>query len=290
MGCQRRVHGDSKNYHRAINNNMKFLVVAIVAGVRAEADADADPQLLYGSPLVYGLGAHHAIGHLPVVKSVLVKPAEVKTAPIVTYATGFPYAAHPYAAYPYAGLYNGGVWRHGLPIVGAPAAAVEAAAPAVEAEARKKREADADPEADPYYLTYGLHHPYAYTYPVVKAAEVKTVEVKAPAVTYSYNHALPYSYGYPGYPYVVAKPAEAEEPAVEAEARKKREAEADPAILASSTTVTHPALTYSLPYATHGAYAGYGYPYAHGLGYATHGYSNLGYAGLGYNGLGYYGR
>merc|ERR1739838_448526 len=54
--------------------------------------------------------------------------------------------------------------------------------------------------------------------------------------------------------------------------------------------LSHPALTYSLPYATHGAYAGYGYPYAHGLGYATHGYSNLGYAGLGYNGLGYYGR
>jgi len=309
---------------------MKFLlVVAIVAGVRAEADAEADPQLLYGSPLVYGLGAHHAIAHLPVVKSVEVTPAEVKTAPIVTYATGFPYAAHPYAAYPYAGLYNGGVWGHGLPIVGAPAAAVEAAAPAVVAEARKKREADADadPEADPYYLTYGLHHPYAYTHPVVKAAEVKTVEVKAPAVTYAYNHALPYSgygyagypyggayagayagvygahhagvygahpyaLGYHGYPYVVAKPAEAEEPAVEAEARKKRDAdaEADPAILASSTTVTHPALTYSLPYATHGAYAGYGYPYAHGLGYATHGYSNLGYAGLGYNGLGYYGR
>merc|ERR1711892_1255115 len=103
---------------------------------------------------------------------------------------------------------------------------------------------------------------------------------KAPAVTYAYNHALPYSYGYAGYPYggayagayagvygahhagvygaqpyalgyhgypyVVAKPAEAEEPAVEADA----------AILASSTTVTHPALTYSLPYATHGAYAG----------------------------------
>merc|ERR1711892_586843 len=83
---------DSKNYHRAINNMKFLLVVAIVAGVRAEADADADPQLLYGSPLVYGLGAHHAIGHLPVVKSVVVKPAEVKTAPIVTYATGFPYA------------------------------------------------------------------------------------------------------------------------------------------------------------------------------------------------------
>merc|ERR1711892_329090 len=189
---QRRVHGDSKNYHRAINNMKFLLVVAIVAGVRAEADADADAQLLYGSPLVYGLGAHHAIGHLPVVKSVVVKPAEVKTAPIVTYATGFPYAAHPYAAYHYAGLYNGGVWGHGLPIVGAPA---------VDAEARKKREADADadPEADPYYLTYGLHHPYASTHPIVKAAEVKTVEVKAPAVTYAYNYAHGLGYATHGY-------------------------------------------------------------------------------------------
>merc|ERR1711981_188208 len=119
--------------------------------------------------------------------------------------------------------------------------------PAVEAE-RKKREAE--PEADPYYLTYGLHHPYTYGlhYPYVKPV-VKTVEVK--------------------------------EPAVEAE-RKKREAEADPAILASSTVVKTPltyTLPYTLPYATHGLtyaanpvvyanhglYSGLGYPYTYGL-------------------------
>jgi len=245
---------------------MKFLlVIALFAGVRA--DAEADPQLLvHHSPLVYGLAAHHAVPHVPVVKSVEVKPAEVKTGPVLTYG------------YPYLHAYNG-LWGHGLPLTvpltGAPAAAAEAEAPAVEAAERRKREADAeaDAEADPYYLTYGLHHPYVYTTPLVKPV-VKKVEVKAPALTYTY----PYTYGYPyhfGYhglhpysywnPYVVTKPveAEAEAEAVEAE-RKKRDAdaEADPALLASYTTYSHPAVTYNLPYAaTHGVYAGY--PYAH---------------------------
>lgn len=293
---------------------MKFLlVVALVAGVRAEAEAEADPQLLVaGSPLLYGLGAHHAVVHTPVVKSVEVKPAEVKTAvtaPVVTYTAGYPYAAYPYAGVYGHGLGLGyGLWGHGLPIVGAPAAAAEAEAPAVEAEARKKREAEAeaDPEADPYYLTYGLHHPIVYTAPVVKAAEVKTVEVKAPAVTYAYNHGLyPYSYGYHGVPYAgvygaypysygypyyhVATPAAAaaEEPAVDAE-RKKREAEADPAVLASYTTVKNAApVTYTLPYATHGVYAGY--PYA-AAGYAAAGYPyHTGVYGAGLYGAGVYG-
>merc|ERR1711930_12674 len=171
------------------------------AGVRAEAEAD--PQLLLHTPLVYG--AHHAVPHVPVVKSVEVKPAEVKTTPLVTYAH-VPYA------------FNYGLWGHGLPVVLPAAAPVAEAEPAVEAE-RKKREAEAeaDPEAGPYYLTYGLHHPYTYGlhYPYVKPV-VKTVEVKAPAVTYAYNH-LPYTYGYHGvypysygyHPYFVTKPVEA---------------------------------------------------------------------------------
>merc|ERR1711992_320042 len=330
-------------------NNMKFLlVVALFAGVRAEAEAD--PQLLVHSPFVYGLAAHHAVPHVPVVKSVEVKPAVVKTTPVVTY--GYPYLHAPYF----------GLWGHGLPVVGAPAAAAEADAPAVEEAERKKREAEAEPEADPYYLTYGihrpvvytttpivkpivkkvevkapvvtyathhvlpythgygypysygyhgypyiftkpveaeaeaeaveaerkkreaeadpeadpfylsygygLHHPYVYTAPVVNS-EVKTVEVKAPAVAYAYHHALPYTYGYHGvypytygyHPFVVTKPVEAEAEAVEAE-RKKREAEADPAVLAYSSRVLSPVRTYT--YAAHPFYSGYahyGYPW-----------------------------
>merc|ERR1711915_522952 len=244
------------------NNNMKFLlVVALVAGVRAEADAEADPQLLLGYPYVLG---HHALGyhpvvHTPVVKSVEVKPAEVKT-PVVTYATHFPHAG----VYPYA------LWGHGLPLTVPVAAPAEEDAPAVEAEARKKREAEAEPEADPYYL---YHHPLSYTYPVVK-----TVVKAAPFVTYASHPALyhPYSYGHFGYgypyayhPYVVTKPAEAaEEPAVESE-RKRREAEADPAVLASYTKINNPLpvlrTAYTIPTAYHGVYTGY--PFAGGYAY-----------------------
>merc|ERR1712215_548909 len=102
------------------SNNMKLLlVVALVAGVHA--DADADPQLLLAAyPIVYG--AHHVV-HTPVVKAVEVKPVT--------------YAGH---TYPY-------VFGHGLPLTGAaPAAAVEEEAPAVESEHRKR---EAEPEADP---------------------------------------------------------------------------------------------------------------------------------------------
>merc|ERR1719357_1623336 len=245
---------------------MKFLlVVALVAGVRAEADAEADPQLLLGYP--YALG-YHPVVHTPVVKSVEVKPAEVKT-PVVTYATHFPHAG----VYPYA------LWGHGLPLTVPVAAPAEEDAPAVEAEARKKREAEAEaePEADPYYL---YHHPLTtYTYPVVKPV-VKKVVKAAPVVTYASHPALyhPYAYGHFGYgypyayhPYVVTKPAEAaEEPAVESE-RKRREAEADPAVLASYTKINNPLpavrTAYTIPAAYHGVYTGYPFAGAYAYGY-----------------------
>merc|ERR1711970_1048185 len=215
------------------SNNMKLLlVVALVAGVHG--DADADPQLLLaGYPLVYG--AHHVV-HTPVVKAVEVKPVT--------------YAGH---TYPY-------VFGHGLPLTGAAPVAVEEEAPAVESE-RKKREAEpeADPEADPWYLTYGYHAPVTYTAPVVKPVEVKTPVVYNSLVhPYTYGYGYPYTYGlqYPytyGYPHLVAaKPAE--EPAVESE-RKRRDADADAALLYGG---------YHYPYAYSGysyTYSGYHYPY-----------------------------
>merc|ERR1712243_451054 len=94
--------------------------------------------------------------------------------------------------------------------------------------------------------------------PVVKS-EVKTVGVKAPAVTYAY-HGYPYTYGY--HPFVVTKPVEAE--AVEAERKK---GDADPAVLATSTRVVSPvtyAYTYGSPYAYSAfPYARLGFPYAY---------------------------
>merc|ERR1711936_1307648 len=228
----------------SLSTRMKLLcVVALVAGVRAEAEAD--PQLLYSGiyPGVYS----HAI-HAPVVKSVEVKPAEVKTVPLtytLPYAGAFPYT---YGAYPFH-------YPYGL------------------VPAMKPAEAEADP-----WFAYSGYHPYAYGYhpyaayhPVVKTIKpVETKVIKAPTYTYSYNHAYhPYTYGYAGYPYAygaygygwpyltAVKPAEAaEEPAVEAE-RKKREA--DPAVLYSTAAVKTPTtLTYAgLPYA--------GLPYTAGV-------------------------
>merc|ERR1712119_241804 len=263
----------------SLSTRMKLLcVVALVAGVRAEAEAD--PQLLYSGiyPGVYS----HAI-HAPVVKSVEVKPAEVKTVPLtytLPYAGAFPYT---YGAYPFH-------YPYGLVPAMKPA---EAEAPAVEAE-RKKREAEPvaeavadaapDAEADPWFAYSGYHpyaygyHPYAAYHPVVKTIKpVETKVIKAPTYTYSYNHAYhPYTYGYAGYPYAygaygygwpyltAVKPAEAaEEPAVEAE-RKKREA--DPAVLYSTAAVKAPTtLTYAgLPYTGYPTTYAAGYPYAAG--------------------------
>merc|ERR1712112_311934 len=259
-------------------NKMKFLlVVALLAGVQADAEPEADPQLLlYG-----GVGA---VPHVPTVKVVETQPAEVKTTvnavpyvlthPGVVGYTGYAGLHYPY--YPYYGL---------LPAA-APAAEAEAEAPAVEAE-RKKREAEAAPEADaeadPWLYYSGLHYPVTYHAPVVTT--VKAAPVKTYSYTYStlgYPYGLGYHggllgyHGYLGYPYllptVAAAKEEEEAPAVEAE-RKRREAdpEADPAILASySRVVSAPtpiihapavAAAYSAPL----TYAyGYGYPYAWG--------------------------
>merc|ERR1711872_1035962 len=277
-----RVHGIVSSLLSQSKNKMKFLlVVALLAGVQADAEPEADPQLLlYG-----GVGA---VPHVPTVKVVETQPAEVKTTvnavphvlthPGVVGYTGYTGLHYPY--YPYYGLLPAAV----------PAAEAEAEAPAVEAE-RKKREAEAAPEADaeadPWLYYSGLHYPVTYTAPVVTT--VKAAPVKTYSYTYStlgYPYGLGYHggllgyHGYLGYPYllptVAAAKEEEEAPAVEAE-RKRREAEpeadpeADPAILASySRVVSAPtpiihapavAAAYSAPF----TYAyGYRYPYAWG--------------------------
>merc|ERR1712002_479090 len=141
-------------------SKMKFLLVLAVAAY-AKAEAEADPGF------VYSVGAHYPLAY--------------------TYAAAHPlvYTHHTPLVYtvPAAGCQNseGAVvpCAHGvLPFVAAPVApAAEAAdaAPAVEAE-RKKREAEAepeaaaDPEADPwlYYSRlygHGYHYaPLTYSY------------------------------------------------------------------------------------------------------------------------------
>merc|ERR1712018_1038816 len=74
------------------------LFAAAYAAPAADADAEADPALLYSSlgygyhhPYTYGAYAHYAVPavHSAAVKSVVETPAEVKTtvhaAPVVTY-------------------------------------------------------------------------------------------------------------------------------------------------------------------------------------------------------------
>merc|ERR1712223_1864667 len=106
------------------------------------------PHLGYG--LGYALGApylHHAVPHTYTIahKDAVVTPGtvdvKVAAAPVV-YAGHYGYA-HPYAH-----------WGYGLPLLAKPAE--EAAA----VDARKKREAEADPEAW-YYAHYG-HLGYGY--------------------------------------------------------------------------------------------------------------------------------
>merc|ERR1740128_1224009 len=95
---------------------MKFLlVVTLVAYTIAEAEpeADADPALLYGAPLIYG--AVGAVPHLPTVSVKTVTPAEVKTVVNpVTYAYGLGYQGLGYGGLGYGGLGYAGLGYGGL--------------------------------------------------------------------------------------------------------------------------------------------------------------------------------
>ncbi len=131
----------------------------------------------------------------------------------------------------------------------------------------------AAPEADPAFA-YSVGAPLVYTHavhaPVVYSAAVHHPLVYAAAGCRNDAGALvPCAQGvlpYVTLPAVAAAAAEepaAEEAAAVVEARKKREADADPAILASSTVVKNPAPVVQYvaahPYAAYGLY---GYPYA----------------------------
>jgi len=197
----------------------KFLVVAssLVAAVYGEAEAD--PALLYGG-FGYGLGLPYAYGAYAF---------GCKSAPCVNAANvPVPCAGAPlaYAGYPYAhGLYG-----------------------------RKKREAEAEPEADAFYGGYG--YPYALGYAgyhglgyagLGYAGLGHAVAATPFGLTHSSNVGICTNYLGASVPC----------------GRKKREAEADADAEAAVL------------------YGGYGYPY--GLGYHGLGYHGLlGYAGLGY--------
>lgn len=155
--------------------------------------------------------------------------------------------------------------------------------------------AEAEPEADPYfyyghtgwpyaYAGYAAAAPLTYTLPTYTAPACKNNEGAAVpcAHPYAYGH-YPYLYGYYPYGLLPAAAAAAEEPAAVEEARKKRDADADPAVLATYSHVTNPSPT--IYHGLHGVGHALPLTYAAGLPY-THGYGYGGYD-LGLHGLGY---
>merc|ERR1711962_1491151 len=137
MGSTQSTWGQSKE---STMKSFAFvcLFAAAYAAPAADADAEADPALLYSSlgygfhhPYTYGAYAPYAVPavHSAAVKSVVETPAEVKT---TVHAAPVVHTAGYYA--------NSGGAVH---IV--------------------KREADADADADAAYYYSGYHHPYAYS-------------------------------------------------------------------------------------------------------------------------------
>merc|ERR1740124_258644 len=134
---------------------MKFLIVCLFAAAyaapEAEADAEADPALLYGGyghayggyGLTYGLPVAHTVVKAADAEEPAVAAVKTVAAP-VAYAS----AAYPYAAYPYATYAN----HVGYPY--AHAAAYGAYAAPVATHTVAKRSADAAPDADAYYGHY----------------------------------------------------------------------------------------------------------------------------------------
>ena len=121
----------------------------------------------------------------------------------------------------------------------------------------------AEPEADPAFA-YSIGAPLVYTHhaiaPVVTYAAAGCRNVAGALVPCAHG-SLPYV-TLPGVPAPAAE-VSAEEPAVE-EARKKREAEADPAVLYSTSVIKNPAPTvYHAPLTYYAPYA-YTHPYAYG--------------------------
>merc|ERR1712106_90135 len=162
----------SKSDLTKICSSQVCLFAAAYAAPEAEADAEAEPALLYGGygyPYAYG-GYGHAYGGygltygLPVAHTV-VKAADAEdpaVAAVKTVAAPVAYAsaAYPYAAYPYATYANhvGYPYAHHAAAYGAyaPYAAYGAYAAPVATHTVAKRSADAAPEADAdaYYGHY----------------------------------------------------------------------------------------------------------------------------------------
>merc|ERR550539_1656747 len=144
------------------------LFAAAYAAPAADADAEADPALLYSSlgygafngyhhPYTYGAYAPYAVPavHSAAVKSVVETPAEVKT---TVHAAPVVYSGIHHAAVATPAVYS-------TAAVATPAVHGSYYANSGGALHIAKREAEAKPEAeaDAAYYYSGYHHPYAYS-------------------------------------------------------------------------------------------------------------------------------
>merc|ERR1712173_340526 len=215
---------------------MKFLVLAAFLGCVA---AEADPALFYGNGLTYGAGVYGglyggALGYAgyagyPAYTVAAPVARTVVSAPVTTTYTRsytFPSVYSGYGLTGYHGLGYAGLYGYGLPLVAAKTEVAEAET-GVE-EARKKREAEADPAyyyssfASPTHgYSYGLNTGYA-EYHGLGYAGLHGLGYGYHGLGYAGYHGLGYAglhgLGYAGYPYgYVVKPVEkaAEEAAVE---------------------------------------------------------------------------
>merc|ERR1712088_960594 len=115
----------------------------------------AAPTAVIPPPVPYGLGENFLAPAAPHLHTVEHKGTEIIPGAVAAGTTPVAYAA------PYGYGYGYGYGLHHPLLVAAPAAAEEAAV----TDARKKREADPEAEADPAVLYSGYYgHPYAYGY------------------------------------------------------------------------------------------------------------------------------
>merc|ERR1712038_1985401 len=221
------------------NSSMKMFVVLALAAV-AFAEPEADPALLYNSPVYSRLGLYRS----PVVSNVYtasVAPVVYKTpvvsthvaapvvsAPVSTYSVAAPVVRAPVSTYSVAApvsTYSVAAPTQVVTNYNSPAHYTAQATPlgkalglpqyvakngALEHVVHKREaEAEAEPEADPLLYTAGVHAPVTYTglnnvvSPVVPYTGLNTAV--APAVTYTgLNHAVAPAVTYTGINKVVS--------------------------------------------------------------------------------------
>merc|ERR1719471_2380052 len=173
------------------------LFAAASAAPAADADAEADPALLYSSyyPHTYTYGAVPAVHHTTAVKSIVHTPAkvEVKSVSPVVYNTG---VVHHNPVVYNAGVHTPVVYNTTAavhtPVVHSVQTPVVAKAAGYYANSggavhvvKREADAEADAEAEAYYNLYGYYPSARYVSPYTRTY-----------TPYAYRSTYPYGYYY----------------------------------------------------------------------------------------------